>query len=227
MSFSICFFKFRRLTIRDLKSMSFTCSVATKSQSTITSSGEGGRILRVWKICVDESFSIMPTRVQKDSSIRIGGRINLPKKITNFSMQDERDDYSAQLARHISERKRSREEVVCDDYVRYAPSRKCKWGKACREIDVCSYYHGDCSSLANQFCSCKDIGCLKPHPNRAKKVARRKIDHYSSNSTDTRQQRLVCKKCRGPHRITECPDVQCFQCKRWGHMPGSSICLMK
>lgn len=135
------------------------------------------------------------------------------------------DDFAKQLTDHVKERKRSRDEsdAVCNDYARYAPSRKCKWGKNCREISVCSYYHGDCASLSTQFCSCDDIDCLKPHPNRAKKVARRKVMGDSSSSS----QSLVCKKCGGAHRITECPDIQCFKCKRWGHMPGSSQCIMR
>lgn len=141
-------------------------------------------------------------------------------------MQDleAKDEYAEQLERHVNEGKRAREEtdIVCNDYTRYAPSRKCKWGTRCREIDVCSYYHGDCSSLATKFCSCSETDCPKPHPNRAKKVARRKFNHDSS-----RLQEPVCKKCSGPHRITECPDIQCFRCKRWGHMPVSSKCPMR
>ena len=146
-----------------------------------------------------------------------------------FSMEErepQSDGFAEQLAHHVSERKRAREEAVCSDFTRFAPSRKCKWGKNCREIDVCSYYHGDGLSWATQFCSCDSIDCPKPHPKRAKKVARRKINRDSSSSQSSSQQ-LVCKKCGGPHRVTECPDVQCFKCKRWGHMPGSYECPMK
>ena len=134
------------------------------------------------------------------------------------------DDFADQLSRHVNERKRAREEsvTVCNDYTRLAPSRKCKWGKSCREIGVCSYYHGDLAALSTQFCYCSDVDCPKPHPNRAKKVARRKVNREGAST-----QSLVCKKCGGPHRVTECPDIQCFKCKRWGHMPGSSECPMR
>ena len=150
-------------------------------------------------------------------------------------MQEQGYDFAEQLARHVSERKRPREEeTVCSDFTRLAPSRKCKWGTRCREKDVCSYYHGDDSSLETQFCLCNLIECPKPHPNRAKKVARRKINRDSSSSLSSSQsssqsssRQLVCHQCRGPHRITECPEVQCFKCKRWGHMPGSYQCPMR
>ena len=78
------------------------------------------------------------------------------------------------------------------------------WEGLQREIAVCSCYHGDNSSLETQFCSCVDIKCPKPNPNRAKKVAWRKVNHCSSSS-----QQPVCKKCAGPHRLIKCLDVRC------------------
>lgn len=138
------------------------------------------------------------------------------------------DDFADQLSRHVNERERvcydydvNERKRVCNDYTRLAPSRRCKWGKSCREIDVCSYYHGDSASLSTQFCSCFDADCPRPHPNRAKKVARRKVKREGSSP-----QSFVCKKCGGSHRIMECPGIECFKCKRWGHMPGSYKCEM-
>ena len=87
-------------------------------------------------------------------------------------MQPPEGDFSSQLQQYVNDRKRYREDndaPICNDFSQYAPSGKCKCGKDCREIVVCSYYHGDISSLETQFCSCVDVKCPKTNPNRARK----------------------------------------------------------
>ena len=58
------------------------------------------------------------------------------------------------------------------------PSKRCKFGDRCMEKAICSFYHGmnnaGNSSLSTDYCDCNSTDCPKPHPQRSKKVVRKR-----------------------------------------------------
>jgi len=97
----------------------------------------------------------------------------------------------------------SHAEVSTHDLFRnMAPARRCKYGSRCRDRMQCTFYHGDGADLSRQFCSCVDISCPKPHPDRRRAAKRG---------------RIVCNNCGGEHLVTVCPCIKCFKCERYGH----------
>ena len=91
-----------------------------------------------------------------------------------------------------------------DEFYELAPGRQCKWGASCRNREQCTYYHGNTSDLARQFCNCDNLDCLKPHPYRRKK-----------------RKRLTCNKCGDDNLVTNCPYVKSFKCHRFGHLANA------
>ena len=68
----------------------------------------------------------------------------------------------------------------------------------------CTFYHGDAADLERQFCSCVEVACLKPHPDRRRPAAKRGRD-------------VCCNNCGGEHIVLVCPHIKCFKCERYGH----------
>ena len=61
---------------------------------------------------------------------------------------------------------------------RLLPSKRCKFGSRCMEKAVCSFYHGmdnaDNHNLSTDYCDCNLTECPKPHPQRSRKVVRKR-----------------------------------------------------
>lgn len=154
--------------------------------------------------------------------------------MTNYAAEltsyvNERDESNSSLCRDFK-RKRSIDDgkLLSFNNQKLSPSLRCKWGLKCREMEICSFYHGYEVSLSTDFCSCTDKMCLKPHPDRAQKRKQQKVtrdfQQHVPKQHEGRSYDVKCKKCGGPHIVTECPEVLCFKCKRWGHLPTSIKC---
>jgi hypothetical protein len=96
---------------------------------------------------------------------------------------------------------------MTDRFINMAPARRCKFALECRNRMYCSFYHGAAADLARQFCSCVDIECPKPHPDRRRRIKRG---------------RIVCNNCGGEHLVTACPSIKCYKCERYGHL--ANVC---
>lgn len=104
--------------------------------------------------------------------------------------------------------------VEIEEFGRFAPARQCIHKDTCNRMH-CSFYHGDQTVLAKQFCSCTSLTCLKPHPFRAA----RKRSGESLNDRGKRMRfEIKCDKCGGPHKVINCPQVSCHYCQASGHM---------
>lgn len=125
---------------------------------------------------------------------------------------------AADNAADLPEIKTTTPQVICSEFRNLAASRKCRFGKNCMQRSVCTYHHGETDESSRDFCNCSSVQCDRPHPKR-QRILKRKRSIVTMTTTPS----FECLRCKGPHKVTECPWVKCYKCSRYGHLANNCI----